>query len=157
MDEIMGGLLAFASAPAVLGLVAEPDFTVLLPALHLAVMDGAPIGCMVCVTIAILGHIRVGSNTLGRSRARGMEIAGPVAVFTQPGKDHIGLFQQVFAGLGTQGELTDKAIGCGVTGIPGSRSFEVREFGGKGLIRHDVFSFKAKNPGMEPGGYDDRR
>jgi hypothetical protein len=52
--EWIDPLFALAVAPAVIGLVAEPDAAILLPALHLALVDRAPVGVGMIVMIVIV-------------------------------------------------------------------------------------------------------
>ena len=122
--EWIDPLLALAVAPAVIGLMAEPDSSILLPAFHLALMDRTPAGVGLIVMIVIV-VIHLASLVAGDILAivEAIILTGQELVILEPVEGCIGFFQQVLAGISPQGELADEAVGGDVPGIPGCRGF----------------------------------
>jgi hypothetical protein len=117
-------LLALAGAPGAIGIVAEPDTAILLPAFHLALVDRTPTwGGMIVMIVIVVIHpaiLLIGDILLVMEA---VVLAGYELVILEPVQGCIGFFQQVLTGISAQGELANEAVGCDVPGIPGSRSF----------------------------------
>ncbi len=117
-------LLALAGAPAVIGVMAEPDAAVLLPALHLALVDRAPVGggliVMIVIVVIHFAILVIGDILLVMEA---VILAGQELVILEPVQGCIGFFEQVLAGVPPQGELADEAVRGDIPGIPGCRGF----------------------------------
>ena len=103
-----------------------PDAAVLLPALHLDVVDRAGRSIAILIGAVATGSpiIALGLSSIAiAARAEGEVVAGRAASLEQVGDGGLGFVQQFLAGIGTQGDLAGEALGRGVLGVPGSRGF----------------------------------
>jgi len=142
-------LLGLTAAPGAIGLVAEPHSTILLPALHGAIMDRTP-AALIPIAVAI---------TLGLVVIAALVIALAVAIWfaahllkmddgaTCP-------LEQLLAGLASQGKLALEAFWGDVPGIPGCGRFGDQHIGFSGIVVHGSTLLGLNKKGVRLCGED---